>query len=115
LIDADGETSGNGSDEVAVRAYQKRLGNFRIANAADERSATCAVERQNAQQILETACNALGSVVFLCVRIAKFATRGDNDVLAWLNVNSSIRPGLLAGDLDLLGNAPLAGWSGSPF
>jgi len=44
LIDANGKASGNRSDEVAVRANEKRLGNFRIADAADERSATCALK-----------------------------------------------------------------------
>src|SRR5258705_4922694 len=115
LIDANGKASGNGSQEVAARARQKRLGNFRIADPADKRSATCTVEGQNAQQILETARNAVGSVVFLGVGIAKLASRGDNDVLARLDVNSSIRPRLLAGDLHFIVDAPLAGRSGSSF
>src|SRR6266404_2522550 len=107
LIDADGEPSGNGSDEVAVRAQQKGLRNFRIADAADERAAACVVEGQNAQEILEGPRDAVRSIVLLGVRIAELTRRGDNDVLAGLNINSSIRPKLFANDLNFLGKAPL--------
>ncbi len=109
LIDADGKPPGNGSDDIAVGAQEKRLRNFRIADAADQSAAARAVERQNPEQVLEAARDAVGVVVFLGVGVAELARRDDDNVFAGLHVDSGIGPGLVAGNLNFLGDAALAG------
>ena len=109
LIDADGKPPSNGSDDIAVGAQEERLRNFRIADAADQSAAASAVERQNPEQVLEAARDAVGTVVFLGVGIVELARRGDYNVFAGLHVDSGIGPGLVAGNLNFLGDAALAG------
>ncbi len=109
LIDAYREAAGHGSEHVAARADQKRLSNVLVADAADERAAACFVERKHAEKILESASEAVGAVVLLRVGITELAGGGKEHVFTGLHVDAAVHPCVFAGELDLLGEAFLAG------
>jgi hypothetical protein len=95
-----------------VRADEERLRYLRVADAADQSTAAGTAEGQDAQEVLEAARNAIGSVVFLGVGVAKLAGSGDYNVLAGLHVDAGVGPELIAGNLNFLGEAALAGGRG---
>src|SRR6267142_1980259 len=109
LIDAYREAAGHWSEHVAARADQKRLSNVLVADAADERAAACFVERKHAEKILESASEAVGAVVLLRVGITELAGGGKEHVFTGLHVDAAVHPCVFAGELDLLGEAFLAG------
>src|SRR5260370_10489954 len=109
LIDTDGKPPGNGSGDIAASTQEKGLRDFRIADAANQSAVGSAAEGQNPEEILEAASDAVGAVVFLGVGVAEFARRGDDNVFAGPHVDSGVGPGLVAGNLNFLGNAAFAG------
>ena len=103
LVDAKGKPAGSGNKYVLARADQEGLGSVRFADAADECAAACSVQRKNADQILEAAAQTFRAIVIFGVAVSE-ASRGSNqDVLASLNIDAAIEPGLVAGELNFLG------------
>src|SRR5258708_7620834 len=108
LVDANGKTPSNRSNHITVDAQQKWLRYVGVPHATHQSASTGSIKREDSQQILEPARDTLGAVVLLGVGITHFSAGGHRNVLAGLHVDSSVRPQLLASELNFLGNAALA-------
>jgi hypothetical protein len=108
LIDAYGETAVYRSEDVFARADEEGQGDIGIADAAEECASAGSVKWKNAEKIRVASGIAFRTVIILCVGVAKFSRGGDENVLARLNVDTRVRPKLIAGELNFLGEAALA-------
>src|SRR5260370_40175306 len=74
-----------------------------FADAADERATPSFSKRQNAEKIPEAAGEAVRAVVVLRVSVTELAGGGDKRVVASLNVDGCVDPGVFARQLNFLG------------
>src|SRR5260370_38440069 len=76
LIDADRKPARDGGSYIAASANDEGSSNVFIANEADECTASGFVVRQNAEKVLETARQAVRSVVVFGVNVTELASGG---------------------------------------
>jgi hypothetical protein len=103
LVNADGEAAAGGGYDVTLCADEKRLRGVLVADARDERAATCVVERKDAEEIFEAARDAIGRVVGFGVGVAQGAGGGEEEAFAGGDVDGGVDPELVAGELNFLG------------
>src|SRR5258708_4390724 len=108
LIDTNRKPAQDGGDYIATSANDERSSDVFIANEPDESTASGFVVGQNAKKVLESARQAVRSVVVFGVNVTELAGGGHEDVFAGLNIDAGINPGFLAGQLDFLGKAVFA-------
>ena len=108
LIDANRKPARDGRNYIATTANDEGSSDVFIADEPDECTASGFVVRQNAEKVLEAARQAVWSVVVFSVNVMELAGGGHEHVFASLNVDASIDPGFLAGQLDFLGKALFA-------
>ena len=79
-----------------------------IADAPDERATPGLIKGQNAEKVLEAARETFRAVVFLGVDVPQLSGGGDEYLFAGLDVDASVNPGFIAGQLDFLREALLS-------
>ena len=106
------KAAGDRRNEVALGADEKRLRGVFVTDAANDGTAAGFVEGQIAEKILEAASDTCRSRVGLLVGVAKGSGRGGENVFPGLHVDPGVNPERIAGELNLLRDAKLAGRSG---